>query len=89
MNELLVLQAGRDALTLTLMLTGPILIVALIVGLVISVFQAATQVNEMTLAYVPKILAVFATVGILGPWMLGMLVGYTSRLLERLPELVR
>ncbi|GIW07814.1 MAG: flagellar biosynthetic protein FliQ [Dehalococcoidia bacterium] len=89
MTDLLVLQAGRDALMLTLFLAGPILLVGLVVGLLISVFQAATQVNEMTLAYVPKILAVFATVAILGPWMIGTMVSYTTGLLERLPELIK
>jgi flagellar biosynthetic protein FliQ len=89
MTDVLVLQAGRDALMLTLFLAGPILVVGLVVGVVISVFQAATQVNELTLAYVPKILAVFATVALLGPWMIGMIVGYTTGLLARLPELVK
>ncbi|MFN8535299.1 MAG: flagellar biosynthesis protein FliQ [Dehalococcoidia bacterium] len=89
MTDLLVLQAGRDALMLVLFIAGPILLVGLVVGLLISVFQAATQVNEMTLAYIPKIVAIFATVALLGPWMIGTMVSYTSGLLERLPELIK
>ncbi|MCL6648243.1 MAG: flagellar biosynthesis protein FliQ [Chloroflexi bacterium] len=89
MSDALVLQAGREALQLTLLIGGPVLLVGLLVGVVVSIFQAATQVNEMTLAYVPKILAVFATVALLGPWMVATLVSYTSGLLARLPELVR
>jgi flagellar biosynthetic protein FliQ len=88
-SDALVLQAGREALQLTLLIGGPVLLVGLLVGVVVSIFQAATQVNEMTLAYVPKILAVFATVALLGPWMVATLVSYTSGLLARLPELVR
>ncbi|MCS7003396.1 MAG: flagellar biosynthesis protein FliQ [Dehalococcoidia bacterium] len=89
MIDVLVIQAGRDALMMTLALAGPVLVIVLVVGLSIAIFQAVTQVNEMTLAYVPKILVTFGVLAVLGPWMLTMIVSYTSGLLNRLPEMVR
>jgi flagellar biosynthetic protein FliQ len=68
-----------------LLVSAPILIVSLVIGLVISVFQAMTQINEVTLTFVPKILGVFAVAAILGPWMVGTMVSYTTRLYSTLP----
>lgn len=71
-----------------LMVSGPMLMVALIVGLLVSILQAATQINEMTLSFIPKILGIFATLLLLGPWMLSTLVDYTQRLLMSIPNVI-
>lgn len=87
MSELTVLELGRNTLAMTAMLAAPMLLAALAVGLVISIFQALTQINEQTLAFVPKILAVFGALAIAGPWLLNQLLGYTVNLFEMLPSL--
>jgi len=83
------LDVIRHALTLTLLLSAPMLAFGLVVGLVVSIFQAVTQINEMTLAYIPKILAVFVALAIFGPWMLQMTLNFTSNLFISLPGLVK
>ena len=83
------LDVVRHALTLTLLLSAPMLAFGLVVGLVVSIFQAVTQINEMTLAYIPKILAVFVALAIFGPWMLQMTLNFTSNLFISLPGLVK
>jgi flagellar biosynthesis protein FliQ len=89
MNELFALEVGRNALLMTVMLSAPLMGAALLVGLVISVFQALTQINEQTLTFVPKILAVFAALVVTGPWLMQSLVGYTSGLFAMLPAMAR
>jgi len=71
-----VMNIGRLAMETTLIVAAPLLLVALIVGLIVSVFQAATQINETTLTFIPKLLSVFITLLLVGPWMLSVLVGY-------------
>ncbi len=83
------LDVIRHALTLTLMLSAPVLGFGLAVGLAVSIFQAVTQINEMTLAYIPKILAVFVALGIFGPWMLQMMLSFSSNIFIQLPALVK
>jgi flagellar biosynthetic protein FliQ len=83
-----VMSLGQHALQLTLMLAAPLLIVALVTGLVIGAFQAATQINEMTLSFIPKLIAMAATLVIAGPWMLKLIVGYTRELFESIPMLI-
>ncbi|HEX4376980.1 MAG TPA: flagellar biosynthesis protein FliQ [Steroidobacteraceae bacterium] len=83
-----VMTIAERALELTLMLAAPMLVVALLVGLLIGVFQAATQINEMTLSFIPKALAISAAMVIAGPWMLKELVNYTRTLIESIPSLV-
>ena len=83
-----VMTIAERALELTLMLAAPMLVVALLVGLLIGVFQAATQINEMTLSFIPKALAISAAMVIAGPWMLKELVSYTRTLIESIPSLV-
>jgi flagellar biosynthetic protein FliQ len=83
-----VLAAGQQGLTMLLMVAGPVLGVVLLVGLVVSVFQAATQINEATLSFVPKIVAAVAVLGVAGPWMLATLVEYLRRTLLALPGAV-
>lgn len=85
----MVLDLARNALTITLELALPILLFSLLTGLVVSIFQAITQINEMTLAFVPKILAVFVAGVLFGPWMLNRLVSYMSNLLISLPSFAR
>ena len=89
MNDAQVITLAQDALMTTLLVSAPILIVSLVIGMVISVFQAMTQINEVTLTFVPKIFGVFAVCAIVGPWMIGTMVNYTSGLLETLPDLAR
>jgi flagellar biosynthetic protein FliQ len=83
-----VVTVGRQALEMTLMLSAPLLLTALAVGLLVSLFQAATQINEMTLSFIPKILGVCVVVIVAGPWMVSVIVDYTRALLESLPLLV-
>ncbi|MCK9493893.1 MAG: flagellar biosynthesis protein FliQ [Dehalococcoidia bacterium] len=89
MNDAQVITLAQDALWTTLLVSAPILVVSLVIGMVVSVFQAMTQINEVTMTFVPKILGVFAVCAVVGPWMIGTMVNYTSRLLESLPELAR
>jgi flagellar biosynthesis protein FliQ len=88
MNSQTVLNLGQSALEVMLMVSGPMLIAALIIGLVVSILQAATQINEMTLSFIPKILGLFATLLLLGPWMLSTLVDYTQRLITSIPNVI-
>lgn len=88
MNAQLVLTIGQDALWMMLMVAAPVLGVVLVVGLVVSLFQAVTQINEATLAFVPKLIAAMAVFALAGPWMLSMLVEYVRRTLEAIPASV-
>ena len=88
MNSTAVIAMVREALELTLLLSAPLLLTALVAGLVVSVFQAATQINEMTLSFIPKLIGVFVAVVISGPWMLQLLVDYTQRLFTGIPGMV-
>lgn len=78
MTQEMILSVGQQAVLMMVMLAGPILVVSLLIGLVVSIFQAVTQVNEMTLTFVPKIVGVFVVLLLFGPWMLQMLLGYTA-----------
>lgn len=82
------MTVGGRALEVTLMIAAPLLIVALITGLLIGAFQAATSINEQTLSFIPKLLAISATLVIAGPWMLKVLVSYTRELFESIPSLI-
>jgi flagellar biosynthesis protein FliQ len=83
-----VLGIGSRALEITLLLAAPLLLVALLTGLIVGAFQAATQINESTLSFIPKVLAIAATLVITGPWMLKVLVSYTRELFESIPSLI-
>lgn len=89
MTEGMVLDLARNAMTITLQLAMPILVFSLVSGLLISIFQAVTQINEMTLAFVPKIIAVVVASVIFGPWMLNSLVTYMTNLFISLPNFAR
>ncbi|HEV8501497.1 MAG TPA: flagellar biosynthesis protein FliQ [Casimicrobiaceae bacterium] len=88
MNSETVLTLGAGALQLTMLLAAPLLVTALVVGLVVSVFQAATQINEMTLSFIPKLVAMFVVLVVAGPWMLALLVDYMQRLFSSIPQMI-
>jgi flagellar biosynthesis protein FliQ len=83
-----VVTVGRHALEVTLLLAAPLLLTALAVGLIVGIFQAATQINEMTLSFIPKLLSMAAVLAITGPWMLRTLVEYTRGLIESIPGMI-
>jgi flagellar biosynthetic protein FliQ len=88
MTPQMVVEIGREALTVTLLVAAPMLGFGLVVGLVISIFQAVTQINEMTLTFVPKILAVAAALLIFLPWIINTLVDFTRHMFALIPTLV-
>ena len=83
-----VLTQSRYAMELVLLLSAPLLLTALVVGVLVGVFQAATQINEMTLSFIPKLLSMAVVMLFAGPWMLHLLVEYTRRLIESIPTLI-
>lgn len=83
-----VITLGQQALWVTMMLASPLLLSALAVGLLVGMFQAATQINEMTMSFIPKLLVLVAALVIAGPWMLGVIVNYTRQLMEQIPSLI-
>lgn len=83
-----VMMMGTDAMKIALMVAAPLLLVALVTGLFISILQAATQINEMTLSFIPKILAVFVVIVAAGPWMLNLLLDYMRTLFSNLPYII-
>jgi flagellar biosynthetic protein FliQ len=88
MNSETIMSMTYIAMKVALTMAGPLLVVTLVVGLVISIFQAATQINEMTLSFIPKLLAVGATLVLLGPWLISTMVDYIRTLLTQIPSLV-
>lgn len=88
MTPEMVMTIGQRALEITLMLAAPLLLTALVTGLLVGAFQAATQINEMTLSFIPKLLALALALVIAGPWMLKVLVGYTRDLIASIPGLI-
>jgi flagellar biosynthesis protein FliQ len=83
-----VMSIGGRALEITLLLAAPLLVVALVVGLIIGAFQAATQINEQTLSFIPKLLSIALALVVAGPWMLRVLMSYTRELFESIPNLI-
>ena len=81
-----IMTIGQRALEITMLLAAPLLLAALVIGLLVGVFQAATQINEMTLSFIPKLIGMAATLVIAGPWMLKVIVGYTRELFESIPD---
>lgn len=88
MTPTTVIEIGRSALELTLLISAPLFIAALVTGLIISIFQAATQINEATLSFVPKLVAIFITLILAGPWMITMMTDYMRRLFESIPGVI-
>ncbi len=89
MSQDLVLQVFRDCLKTALLLSAPMLIAAIIVGLLVSIFQAATQIHEMSLAFVPKLLAIIGCLMVLSPWMLNVMITFTRSIITNIPVYVR
>ena len=83
-----VMTIGRDALQLTLLISAPPLLAALIIGLLVSIFQAATQINEQTLSFIPKLAGIFIVLLIAGPWMVSLMVDYFQTLFSNIPWMV-
>lgn len=83
-----VLTIGREALYLAVLLAAPMLLISLVVGVVVGMVQAATQINEMTLSFIPKLAALALVVALTGPWMLRTLVDFTRRLIQDIPSLI-
>jgi flagellar biosynthetic protein FliQ len=88
MNPQAVITLGQQALYTMLMLAAPMLLAALVVGLVVSILQAATQINEMTLSFIPKLIAMMAALVIAGPWMITFFVDYMRRMFEAIPSAI-
>ena len=89
MTPELVMTIGQDALTTMLVLAMPMLLVALAIGLLVGVFQAATQINEMTLSFIPKLIGMSVAIAVAGPWMLKVIVNYTQALIINVPAMIR
>ena len=87
MTSQTVLTIGQNAIEVMLLVSAPLLLTALVVGLAVSVLQAATQINEMTLSFIPKLLAMVAVTLVAGPWMLATLTEYLQRTLESIPRI--
>ncbi len=83
-----VITIGQRALELTVLLSAPLLLSALVIGLIVSMFQAATQINEMTLSFIPKLLVLVLALVLAGPWMLRLMMSYTQGLFESIPSLL-
>ena len=88
MTPTTVIDLGRQALELTLLVSAPLFIAALVTGLVVSIFQAATQINEQTLSFVPTLIATFITLVVAGPWMITMMTDFIRRLFENIPAMI-
>lgn len=89
MTQTVVLDLAQKSLWLLMILSMPVLLLSLVVGIAISIFQAVTQINEMTLTFVPKLVIVFAALALLGPWMMTTTIDFVSQLLIQLPEYAR
>jgi flagellar biosynthesis protein FliQ len=83
-----VIDIGREAMEVALLVSAPLFIAALATGLIVSIFQAATQINETTLSFVPKLVVIFVTLIVAGPWMITVMTDYIRRLYEAIPSLI-
>ena len=83
-----VMSIGRHAIEITLMIAAPMLLIALAIGLIVSIFQAATQINEMTLSFIPKLVGIFIALMVAGPWMLAVLTDYIRQLFTNIPYMI-
>ena len=88
MNEDTVVNLATQAMILALKIAGPILLLGLIIGLLVSIFQAVTSIQEQSLSFIPKIVGVAVLIVVLGPWMLDQLVGYAQNLYMSIPQLI-
>ena len=83
-----VISIGQQALWVTMLLAAPLLLSALAVGLLVGMFQAATQINEMTMSFIPKLLVLVLALVVAGPWMLAIIINYTKQLMTQIPSLI-
>jgi flagellar biosynthetic protein FliQ len=83
-----VITLAQRAVEVTLLISAPPLLAALLTGLVVSIFQAATQINEMTLSFIPKLVAIFVVLVVFGPWMLSIMIGYINDLITGIPGMI-
>ena len=83
-----VMTLGKQAMEITLLVSAPLLLVALIIGLIVSIFQAATQINEATLSFIPKLVGVFVALVVAGPWMLSIMLDYMRQVFSGIPGMV-
>ncbi|HSD37771.1 MAG TPA: flagellar biosynthesis protein FliQ [Rhodocyclaceae bacterium] len=88
MTPTAIIALGREALYIALLVAAPMFLAALATGLLISILQAATQINEATLSFVPKLVIMFATLVVMGPWMVTLLTDYIRRLYESIPSII-
>lgn len=88
MTPTTVIEIGRQAVEISILISAPLFIAALVTGLLVSIFQAATQINEATLSFVPKLIVVFITLIAAGPWMITMLTDYMQRLYSSIPSII-
>lgn len=89
MSNDMAIQIGRDALYMVMLVAAPMLGLGLLVGVMVSIFQATTQIQEQTLVFIPKIIAIFAAIVVFGPWMLSLMVDYTREIFMSLPNMIR
>ncbi|MGI9271268.1 MAG: flagellar biosynthesis protein FliQ [Woeseiaceae bacterium] len=83
-----VISIGQQALWVTMLIAGPLLLSALAVGLLVGMFQAATQINEMTMSFIPKLLVLVLALIVAGPWMLNVMSNFTRQLIQQIPSLI-
>lgn len=83
------MNIGRHAMEITVMISAPLLLVALIIGLIISIFQAATQINEQTLSFIPKLVGILLALVVAGPWMLSVMSDYLREVLTEFPIILQ
>ena len=88
MDSQSVITLGQQALYVMLLMAAPLLVTALVVGLVVAILQAATQINEMTLSFIPKLIAIITALVIAGPWMVTLYIDYVRRLFESIPTMI-
>ena len=89
MTDSFVIQIVRDALMMVLVISVPILVAGMLVGLIVSIFQATTQIQEQSLTFVPKLITVLVLLVVLAPWIINVLVGYTTDLYSKIPLMVK
>jgi flagellar biosynthetic protein FliQ len=88
MTPEMIIGLVRQGLEVAILVSAPLLLTALVTGLLVSVFQAATQINEMTLSFIPKLIAIFIAIVLAGPWMLGVMVDFTRNLILGIPGMI-
>ncbi|HOR87028.1 MAG TPA: flagellar biosynthesis protein FliQ [Bacillota bacterium] len=89
MNQGMIIDVAQEAIKVVLMISAPILGMSLLVGLIVSIMQATTQIQEATLSFIPKVIAIFLTLLIFGPWMMNIMNEFTIRLFENIPTYIK